>query len=162
MNKPLVAAIAGVSFGIFLGGFVFKNEQRGTCPRRLGSAVQKMPESLPNAPPHSYRAASPCTRFDDKGLSLDEPDQDVLTEAQSAYVKGEFAQAIKLARTGEKTQPLRAWRILGASACNLSDLKLAEQAFAQVDAPARQYLIYVCQRNAISWHGKHFRLKKSH
>lgn len=71
---------------------------------------------------------------------------DVLSEAQTHFVNGEYAQAIAKARSVQKDSPVRAWRIIGSAACHTKDSKLASEAFRKLDVPGRQYLVYVCQR----------------
>ncbi|MFI5288812.1 MAG: hypothetical protein ACHQ17_04145, partial [Polyangia bacterium] len=66
-------------------------------------------------------------------------------EAQDAYVHGQYANAIEIARTLIKTtQAGKAWRIIGASSCYLKDRGGATQAWNRLDAQGRQFLRYVC------------------
>ena len=85
----------------------------------------------------------------------------VLTDAQSEFVNGNYHKAISLARSVVKASPNRAWRITGAAACREKDLKLVEEAYRALDNAARQYLIYVCQREGIVQNGKHFKLTET-
>ena len=70
-------------------------------------------------------------------------------EAQDAYVHGHYKEAIAKARTITPTEP-KAWRIVGASACFLSDKEVAKEALSHLDAPGKQFLTYVCSRNKIA------------
>ena len=81
----------------------------------------------------------------------------VLTEAQSAFVNGELDKAIGLARSVSKASTIRAWRIIGAAACRKKDLKLVGDAYKKLDNAARQYLVYVCQREGIVQSGNSFK-----
>lgn len=72
-----------------------------------------------------------------------------LSEAQTEYVSGNYLKAIDMAKSVQKGSPVRAWRIIGSAACNTKNLKLANDAFRRLDAPGRQYIVYVCQRNGI-------------
>jgi hypothetical protein len=61
-------------------------------------------------------------------------------------VNGEYAQALVKARSATKSSPVRAWRIIGGTACHTRDSKLAGEAYRYLDEPGRQYLLYVCGR----------------
>jgi ABC transport system ATP-binding/permease protein len=73
-----------------------------------------------------------------------------LQEAQDAYVHGQYANAIELAKGAAKAAPSKAWRIIGASNCFLKDRNGAMSAWNKLDAQGRQFLKYVCSRNAIT------------
>ncbi len=74
-----------------------------------------------------------------------EADQ-TLSNAQTEYVNGNFSQAISVAKSVQRINPTRAWRIIGAAACNMKDVKLASEARKHLDSASRQYLEYTCQR----------------
>jgi pSer/pThr/pTyr-binding forkhead associated (FHA) protein len=88
-----------------------------------------------------------------------------LAEAQTLYINGEFAAAIRAAR-GLTTRPepgvssTRVWRLLGAAACHLGDLELLNEAYRRVDPVARQYLQYVCERAHVTRSGGRFELAR--
>lgn len=82
----------------------------------------------------------------------------ILSQAQTEYVNGNYAKAIDRAKLAIKNSPIRAYRIMGSSACSKKDLKLVREAYAHVDTAGRNYLIYVCQRNAIQLVGNTFKL----
>jgi pSer/pThr/pTyr-binding forkhead associated (FHA) protein len=73
-----------------------------------------------------------------------------LQEAQDAYVHGQYTKAIDDAKSAVKAQPSKAWRIIGASQCFLKNRDGATQAWNKLDAQGRQFLKYVCSRNAIT------------
>jgi hypothetical protein len=73
-----------------------------------------------------------------------------LQEAQDAYVHGQYANAIELAKKAMKAQPGKAWRLIGASYCFLKDRSGAVTAFGKLDAQGKQFLKYVCSRNSIT------------
>jgi hypothetical protein len=75
--------------------------------------------------------------------------EQVLTDAQSEFVNGNYDKAISMARSVAKEATNRAWRIIGAAACRNKDLKLVSNAYRKLDNAARQYLVYVCQREGI-------------
>ena len=89
-----------------------------------------------------------------------EADQ-TLSNAQTEYVNGNFSQAISVAKSVQRINPTRAWRIIGAAACNMKDVKLASEAFKHLDSASRQYLVYTCQRQGITnTNGSQFRLNE--
>ena len=162
MNKPLLAAVAGVSFGLFLGGLAFHGAGLRTCSRR--ATVDHVP--LTRVVTHRTVTVHPCPSMSVESVqapTLDPSDPDsVLSYAQTMYVNGDYEQAISVAKSVErKGRPdIRAQRIIGSAACSLKNTKLADEAYRRLDAPGRQYLVYVCQRNGISINGRHFRLNK--
>jgi len=81
-----------------------------------------------------------------------------LSDAQTEYVNGNYQRAIDMAKSVQKGSPVRAWRIIGSAACNIKDLRLVNDAYRKLDAPGRQYLLYVCQRNGITSTGSQFKL----
>lgn len=96
-----------------------------------------------------------------KVLASAEKTDEVLSNAQTEYVNGNFSQSISLAKSVQNFNPIRAWRIIGASACNMKDIKLASESFKQLDAASRQYLTYTCQRQGITnTNGSDFRLNQ--
>lgn len=157
MNKPILAAITGVSFGLFLGGLMFSQSSSRCCPRQTVRTVETTQVVVQTAP-----VRPPCRPADESPTEMPDlsDDDSVLSYAQTLYVNGEYAKAIAVAkRVDGKGQPsVRSARIQGAAACNLRNAQLADQAFRRLDAPGRQYLVYVCQRSGLSIHGRHFRV----
>jgi pSer/pThr/pTyr-binding forkhead associated (FHA) protein len=74
----------------------------------------------------------------------------ILQDAQDAYVHGQYSTAIGLAKGAVKGQPSRAWRIIGASSCFLKDRNGAVAAYGKLDGQGRNFLKYVCSRQAIT------------
>jgi hypothetical protein len=72
-----------------------------------------------------------------------------LQGAQDAYVRGEYAHAIELAKQTIEVVPTKSWRIIGAANCFLHDKASAKQAFDKLERPDRSFLKYVCARNSI-------------
>ena len=164
MNKPILAAITGVSFGLFMGGLLFSQSTYRGCPRQATRTVETthvVVQTVPARPPCHQAPADVDT--DEKSVA--EPDySDVdatLSYAQTLFVNGEYEKAIVVAkRVDTRGQPsVRSARIQGAAACQLRNVQLADQAYRRLDAPGRQYLVYVCQRNGLSIHGRHFRVE---
>ncbi|HXU68872.1 MAG TPA: FHA domain-containing protein [Polyangia bacterium] len=74
----------------------------------------------------------------------------MLQDAQDAYVHGQYANAIETAKRASKSEPLKAWRIIGAASCFLKDRTGAMQAWNKLGPQERSFLKYVCSRNAIT------------
>ncbi len=118
---------------------------RSPRPTREKPTVET-PEPPSSKPPPEVNAA--------------EADQ-TLSTAQTEYVNGNFSQAISVAKSVQRINPTRAWRIIGAAACNMKDVKLASEAFKHLDSASRQYLVYTCQRQGITnTNGSQFRLNE--
>ncbi len=164
MNKPLLAAVAGVSFGLFLGGLAFHGAGLRTCQRR--ATVDHVP--LTRVVVQRTVVAHPCPSMQAEPEAqtppaLDHSDPDsVLSYAQTLYVNGDYEQAIAVAKSVDRRgrPSVRAARIIGSAACNLHNTKLADEAYRHLDAPGRQYMVYVCQRSGVTVSGRHFRLAK--
>jgi hypothetical protein len=80
-----------------------------------------------------------------------EPADQTLTLAQSAFVKGEFSESLRLAKLCVKESPARSYRVIGAAACNLHDVEGANLAYRHLDSSGRQYLVYACARQDLSY-----------
>lgn len=105
-------------------------------------------------------AEAPETPAKQPEVNAAEADQ-TLSNAQTEYVNGNFSQAISVAKSVQRINPTRAWRIIGAAACNMKDVKLASEAFKHLDSASRQYLVYTCQRQGITnTNGSQFRLNE--
>jgi hypothetical protein len=142
MNKPLIAAAAGVAFGGVLTAALILNFGNFTaCPRPERIVVVEATAPPPVELPID---ATPC-RVDslpdaESRFAADE----LLTVAQRAYDDGNYACALGAARKARGMEPLRAWRMMGAIGCRQGDPELADRAFLRLDAPSRQFLISVC------------------
>jgi RNA polymerase sigma-70 factor (ECF subfamily) len=75
---------------------------------------------------------------------------DALADAQAAYIRGDYHQAITLARPQAASHPQKAWRIIGASSCFLKDAAGATAAHNELDDQGRKFVTYVCSRNGIT------------
>lgn len=80
---------------------------------------------------------------------------DVLSNAQSSYVNGNYRAAVSTARAVQGQSPVRAWRIIGAAACYLKDASLIKDASRRLRAhDAEQRLLsYACKINGIDLSG---------
>lgn len=118
-------------------------------------ASSKSPSSKPAA--HARPAAKlscfgePPPRKRSAGASRQNPEllDMVLAQAQTEYSQGHFSQAIRMARTALTDSPLRAWRIIGAAACQVGDRKLVQAAYDCLKTAERGYLILVCEKRGI-------------
>jgi hypothetical protein len=95
--------------------------------------------SLPNTGGAAFETARVPTAQDEKDLQA----------AQDAYVHGDYAGAIKLAKRAVPALPSKAWRVVGASSCFLKDVDGAREAYSRLGQQEREFLRYVCARNAI-------------
>jgi pSer/pThr/pTyr-binding forkhead associated (FHA) protein len=105
---------------------------------------------------HAAVAASPPAikvkeHVDENADAQPNPQADkLLQDAQDAYVHGQYANAIETAKKAARSQPAKAWRIIGAASCFLKDRNGAMQAWNKLGAQERSFLKYVCSRNAIT------------
>jgi hypothetical protein len=74
---------------------------------------------------------------------------DGLAPARDAFVKGELARALALARAEIGREPEAAWRLIAACHCFAHDAGAARDAFTHVDARGQELLRFVCARNQI-------------
>lgn len=118
------------------------------------------PDPTPKAAPPKRPALTGTSSKPSPQTPRTEPadPEEVLTNAQSEFVNGNYDKAIALARSVAKVSTNRAWRIIGASACRNKDVKLAGEAYLNLENAARQYLLYVCQRAGIMREGNGFKL----
>ena len=102
-------------------------------------------------------ATTPAAKVKEKPTTEESPSsqpnpaaEKLLQDAQDAYVHGQYANAIETARKAAKSEPLKAWRIIGAASCFLKDRTGAMAAWNKLGPQERSFLKYVCSRNAIS------------
>lgn len=164
MKKPLLLVALSTAFGVFMGTLAYHNlEPKYTlrvelvptpAPNQV-EVVKPVPVPVPAAP-----VAPPAihTPDDDDDANCGAPrsfetnaaDVDSgLSEAQTFFVNGDYATSIAVAKRFTRQSPVRAWRIIGSAACHCKDLKLINEAYRHIDAPGRQYLVYVCQREGV-------------
>jgi len=113
-------------------------------------------EHKPHAEKGSSVSTSPAAKVKEKPTTEEAPSQPnpaaekLLQDAQDAYVHGQYANAIETAKKASKSEPLKAWRIIGAASCFLKDRNGAMQAWNKLGPQERSFLKYVCSRNAIT------------
>jgi pSer/pThr/pTyr-binding forkhead associated (FHA) protein len=129
--------------------------------KSCGQAVKPVakltpPEKKPKAEKNPTVAAVPAAKIKEKPPIEDQPSQPnpaaekLLQDAQDAYVHGQYANAIETAKKAAKSEPLKAWRIIGAASCFLKDRNGAMSAWNKLGPQERSFLKYVCSRNAIT------------
>jgi hypothetical protein len=160
MNKTLVAALSGVAFGSILGGIAASYCGQASshqfqvtvadCPVVTAPAC---PAVLPPAPPLPARCSHEAASPEPYAMTVDAQ----LSRAQTEYVNGNYQRAIEITLPLTSQSPERAFRILGAAACNTHDGALADRAFNNLQTASRQYLIYACQRQQMVRAGSHFK-----
>jgi pSer/pThr/pTyr-binding forkhead associated (FHA) protein len=113
-------------------------------------------EHKPHAEKNSSTATTPTAKVKEKPTTEEAPTQPnpaaekLLQDAQDAYVHGQYANAIETAKKASKSEPLKAWRIIGAASCFLKDRNGAMSAWNKLGPQERSFLKYVCSRNAIT------------
>jgi tetratricopeptide (TPR) repeat protein len=107
--------------------------------------------------PRTEHSTAPSTKVKERPTAEETPPsqpnpaaEKLLQDAQDAYVHGQYANAIETAKKASKSEPLKAWRIIGAASCFLKDRGGAMQAWNKLGPQERSFLKYVCSRNAIS------------
>jgi tetratricopeptide (TPR) repeat protein len=113
-------------------------------------------EHKPHAEKNSSVATAAAAKVKEKPTIEEAPSQPnpaaekLLQDAQDAYVHGQYANAIETAKKAAKSEPLKAWRIIGAASCFLKDRNGAMSAWNKLGPQERSFLKYVCSRNAIT------------
>jgi hypothetical protein len=97
----------------------------------------------------SDRAEAPAEELKSSGGDVVAAEKALLA-ARDAYVHGQYANAIEIAKKAVKAEPNQAWRLIGASSCFLKDRNGAMQAWNNLDTQGRSFLMYVCSRNSIN------------
>ena len=92
--------------------------------------------------------AKQTLKLAEKELAL-AADIQTLSEAQVEYDNGNFAKAIEKSQKVVQRYPIKAWRIIGVSACNIKAINLANDAFNRLDTSGKQFMTYVCQQHNI-------------
>src|SRR5579883_292710 len=107
--------------------------------------------SPPSVRAHEERPAAPPAIAPAPARETANVDQEV-SDAQDDYVHGNYPSAIDKARRALHVSAgnPKAWRIIGASSCFLKDKGGAVSAWNKLGPMDRQFLKYVCQRNAIT------------
>lgn len=87
-------------------------------------------------------------------------DEDLMEDAQAAYVRGDRGKAIELAlvvaeKSNERSPA--AWKFIGLAACSVRSYRLATRAYQGVKTPYDQRAIVdACKYNGLSYKGDQF------
>ena len=85
---------------------------------------------------------------------------DLMKEAQAAYVRGERGRATELAlqvAEGGGPDAERAWRFIGSAACSVRNALMANKAYTKLESGEhKQMLQELCQRNGLSFQNGSF------
>lgn len=116
------------------------------------SPLASKPVDPPTIPPSE--PAVPAERPGDKSAD------DIMRDAQTAYVRGERQRAIEIAlqvaERGGAAGP-GAWRFIGSAACSIRSAAMASRAYANLASPDhKQMVIELCQRNGLALQGGQF------
>lgn len=90
----------------------------------------------------------------------DKNPDDLMKEAQAAYVRGERGRATELAlqvAEGGGPDAERAWRFIGSAACSVRNALMANKAYTKLESSEhKQMLQELCQRNGLSFQNGSF------
>ncbi len=85
---------------------------------------------------------------------------ELMKDAQAAYVRGERGRAMDLAlqvAEGGGPEAERAWRFIGSAACSVRNALMANRAYSQLaSGEHKQMLLELCQRNGLSFQNGQF------
>jgi hypothetical protein len=121
------------------------------------------PAVKPSVAVASIRLAKPMRRAGRRALlrpKRNPTDQDILDQAQAAYIRGERQHAIDLATSvaakgGSLAEP--AWRFIGLAACSVRAGRLATRAYGNLaDSDDQQELIRACKINGLAFLANEF------
>lgn len=127
-------------------------------PTNPGGTGETSPlASKPVEPPTiaPTESAAPADRPGEKSAD------DIMRDAQTAYVRGERQRAIEIAlqvaERGGAAAP-GAWRFIGSAACSIGSAAMASRAYANLTSPDhKQMVVELCQRNGLVLSSGQFR-----
>lgn len=114
-----------------------------------GTGETSLPASRPVDPaPAPAEPGAPSERPGEKNAD------DIMRDAQTAYVRGERQRAIEIAlqvaERGGAASP-GAWRFIGSAACSIRSATMASRAYANLASPDhKQMVVELCQRNGLA------------
>jgi serine/threonine-protein kinase len=139
------------------GNLLFKPSSGG-APAATGPTGSEptAPAARPAEPSEPAGASAGSTEAPDK--TGDKPGEktpeDIMRDAQTAYVRGERQRAIELAlQVAERGGPSAAgaWRFLGSAACSIRNAAIASRAYNSLSSPDhKQMVVELCQRNGLA------------
>jgi pSer/pThr/pTyr-binding forkhead associated (FHA) protein len=106
-------------------------------------AARPTPRPVSTAPPREEAAASGSP-----GGDADE----LLQQAQDAWLKGQYAVAIEASRRALRARPglTRAYQIIAVCSCSLRDAEQATRAYERLDDRNRQLVKQACQKSGVN------------
>ncbi len=133
------------------GGSAAARSGGKTEPKRAAAApTTAAPEraAAPAAEPkHTQEEPEPV---EPKAESGDDPEK-LLADAMDAYVNGRYGEAVEKARKANHSgNNPKAWRLIGASACQQKNRDEAVKAWNRLSQVDRQFVKYICNRNEIT------------
>ena len=106
--------------------------------------------------PEPATAPTPTPATEPKDKNTDE----LMKDAQAAYVRGERGRAMELAlqvAEGGGPDAERAWRFIGSAACSVRNALMANKAYSQLaSGEHKQMLLELCQRNGLGFQNGQF------
>ncbi len=135
------------------------DELLGNTNRPAPSApAAPAPTAAPPVAPKPAPPQRPSARPAGDGESAESGDktpEQLLEDAQAAYVRGERQRSIDLAlqvtARGGPNEVTKAWRFIGSAACSIRSSTLASRAYTNLASPEhKQLLAELCKRNGLS------------
>lgn len=121
-----------------------------TSTGRPATPSASKPASEPTGAPSATAPSEPKDKNAD----------DLMKEAQAAYVRGERGRATELAlqvAEGGGPDAERAWRFIGSAACSVRNALMANKAYSKLESGEhKQMLQELCQRNGLSFQNGSF------
>jgi pSer/pThr/pTyr-binding forkhead associated (FHA) protein/tetratricopeptide (TPR) repeat protein len=118
-------------------------------------AARPTPRTASSGGPTSRTASStsPPPRTEEAGAPAAAGDaDDLLQQAQNAWLKGQFAAAIDASRRALRVRPglTRAYQIIAVCSCSLRDAEQATRAYERLDDRNRQLVKQACQKSGVN------------
>ena len=139
------------------------DELLGTTSQR--PTTQPAPPATAAPAPKAAAPARPAARpTGDAEASADSGEktaEQLMEDAQAAYVRGERQRSIDLAlqvtQRGSPNEVTKAWRFIGSAACSVRSSTLATRAYTNLTiAEHRQLLVELCKRNGLNLQDNQF------
>lgn len=142
------------------GAAVAVSGAKPSGPVPVPGQVQAPAPAVKASPAVARAAPPPRGKAGRKGAKAAPTDEDLLEEAQAAYVRGERGRAIEMAQAvaerGGPTSP-SAWRFIGLAACSVRQQRLATRAYQNLQSQADQRVISdACKHNGLSYRDEQF------
>lgn len=129
------------------GGSAATSHRDHKARSSTSSSLAVAASSAAHPPGPAAQAIAPVEQPEQNLVSPSSP-QESLRQAELAYDKGQFAQAVELARLGKLADPERSWRLIGVAACRLGDLRLSAEAHRLANASGKWAIARICSDSA--------------